>query len=371
MSRPSLVMAVFNGLEFDGRVQRAASALASVASVHVLALSGEGEVWRPSDGAYSTEGVPGPMMGLAAQRRFQRRFQEVVRERRPRVVYAHDYYTAWSGYAAARSVGARFVYDAHELLKPVPGQRRSLRERVFERLERMGARHADLVVCANEPRARLFQQYHGLARLPLVVRNIPDESQEPALPTLERDLDSILYQGDMGLGRGLGTLLEALTLLGPEATLVMAGGGPALDKLRAMASAEGLGDRVRFLGRVPRAELPALMAQCGIGVLSYPAKDLNNVYCAPNKVFEYARAGLPMIAIGSDYLSETVQAPGLGRALPSEATPAAFSEAVREVAAGRERHVAACRAFASENTWTREATRLRDAVRDLLGGDHA
>lgn len=367
MSRPRIVMAVFNGLEFDGRMQRAASALAPMADVHVLGLSGEGEVWRPADGAYTTEGVPGPMLGIGAQRRFWRALRRVVQERRPALVYAHDYYTAWPGRTEARRAGARLVYDAHELLKPLPVQERSIRERLFALFEGMGAKSADLVVCANESRAAIFQEYLGLPRKPLVVRNIPDESQEPPLPQVERDLGSVLYQGDMGLGRGLGALIEALGHLEPTASLTMAGGGPALDKLRAMAAAAGLEGRVRFLGRVPRSDLPGLMASSGVGILSYPAQDLNNVYCAPNKVFEYARAELPMVAIGSDHLRAMVEGPGLGRALPAGALPAAIADAVREVGSGRNRYGEACRAFARENTWAKEAEALRAAVAPLLG----
>jgi len=367
LSRPSIVMFVFNGLEFDGRVQRAASALAPIADVHVLGLCGEGEVWRPPDGAYSTEGVPGPMLGLKAQRSFRRRMRTVVGQRRPQLVYGHDYYTAWSAREEALRVGAKFVYDAHELLKPSPGQKRSLRERLFALLERMGASDADLVICANEPRARLFHEYHGLTTVPLVIRNIPDESQEPPLSEVKRDPLRILYQGDLSAGRRLELLIQALPYLDANSSLVLAGGGPALDKLRSMASAAGLDHRITFLGRVPRSDLPRLMAESGVGVLSYPASDLNNVYCAPNKVYEYARAGLPMVAIGSEHLRELVEGPGLGLALDAPSDPAQLAGALRAVVAERLRHAGACRAFARGNTWAREAERLREAVGRLLG----
>lgn len=366
MSAPTVLMAVFNGLEFDGRVQRAASALAPIAAVHVIGLSGEGPVWAPPDGAYTTEGVPGPMMGVGAQRAFGRRLRAVAAALRPALVYAHDYYAAWPGRVAARKAGARFVYDAHELLQPLPGQKRTLRERLFERLERMGAAGADLVICANEPRARMFQAYHGLPHLPLVVRNIPDDRGDTVPEGIEQDPHAVLYQGDMGYGRRLERLVDAMGTLDEGTTLWMVGGGPALDKLRAMAAARGVEDRVRFPGRVPRGELGALMASCGVGVLSYPAPDLNNVYCAPNKVYEYARAGLPMVAIGSDHLKELVEEPGLGVALDADASPEAIAKAVSDVSADRERHAAACEAFALDNPWESEADRLRAAIRPLL-----
>ena len=35
---------------------------------------------------------------------------------------------------------------------------------------------------------------------------------------------------------------------------------------------------------------------CHIGIISYPFTSYNNIYCAPNKIFEYAAMGLPFIA---------------------------------------------------------------------------
>ena len=150
----------------------------------------------------------------------------------------------------------------------------------------------------------------------------------------------------------------------------MAGAGPAVDKLRAVALEHQVADRVQFLGRVPRDTLDPLMRGCDIGILSYPARDLNNVYCAPNKVYEYGQCALPMAAIGSPHLAQMIEPSGTGRCLPQDAQAGAIAAMIEDV---QSRHMAcqeACAVFAGENTWSVEADTLRAAVRPLLETRH-
>jgi glycogen synthase len=69
----------------------------------------------------------------------------------------------------------------------------------------------------------------------------------------------LLSVGRIDPRKGVATAIEALVEL-PEATLTVAGSGPEtlLADLAALAQRVGVGDRVAFLGAVPRAELPVL-----------------------------------------------------------------------------------------------------------------
>jgi len=69
----------------------------------------------------------------------------------------------------------------------------------------------------------------------------------------------LLSVGRIDPRKGIATAIEALDLL-PEATLTVAGSGPAtvLDELRDRAEHLGVADRVTFAGPVARPDLPAL-----------------------------------------------------------------------------------------------------------------
>lgn len=69
--------------------------------------------------------------------------------------------------------------------------------------------------------------------------------------------------------KGFEYLIRAMRDVRPEALLLMGGGGPLHAQLRALAESEGLADRVKFMGRIPDADLPSY----------YHAADL---YCMPS-----------------------------------------------------------------------------------------
>jgi glycosyltransferase involved in cell wall biosynthesis len=73
--------------------------------------------------------------------------------------------------------------------------------------------------------------------------------------------------------KGQGIAIDALARLG-AGTLLLAGEGPDRAALAQQAAALGLGERVRFLGNVAHAELPALFAAADMFVLPTASEGL-------------------------------------------------------------------------------------------------
>jgi phosphatidylinositol alpha-1,6-mannosyltransferase len=89
--------------------------------------------------------------------------------------------------------------------------------------------------------------------------------------------------------KGQDTLLKAwpaVLAASPEATLLLAGGGPYRGKLERLAATLGIQDRVVFAGSVPQAELPAYF-------------DAGDVFAMPCRT---RRAGLDVEGLGIVYL---------------------------------------------------------------------
>lgn len=240
-SSPTVLMCVYNPIEFDGRVQRSARGLSSWFDVDVVSVHSGGDYQDPS---FSVRTVRLPASGPKPWRHlwFTARLCAIALRRRPTVLYAHDYFMAFPGWLAARLSGARFVYDAHELIFPARGERLGRRDQFWYRLERAVIRRAQLVVAANAERAELMREHFGLAERPMIVRNIAAppvrrSNEEEVLrryPSLRRtSADEVLaiYQGDMSLARGLSIFLDAAVLLPPHVRLILAGGaGPGRDR---------------------------------------------------------------------------------------------------------------------------------------------
>jgi glycosyltransferase involved in cell wall biosynthesis len=75
----------------------------------------------------------------------------------------------------------------------------------------------------------------------------------------------VLFVGRLVYYKGVEVLIDAMAQC--EGTLLLAGDGPLESSLRARTAARGMADRVRFLGRVPDADLPACYRAADLFVL--------------------------------------------------------------------------------------------------------
>ncbi|MDB5671780.1 MAG: glycosyltransferase, exosortase system-associated [Alphaproteobacteria bacterium] len=162
------------------------------------------------------------------------------------------------------------------------GSEGSPRYRATRMLETWAARRADAVAVICE----------GLRR-DLVSRGIPPEKiivapngvdmtlfGNPLAPDLNlarrlglKDADVVGFIGSFYDYEGLDDLIAAMPLLlrkRPKAQLLLVGGGPMEEILRAQAEASPAKERIRFIGRVPHHEVDLYYGL--IDILAYPRK---------------------------------------------------------------------------------------------------
>jgi PEP-CTERM/exosortase A-associated glycosyltransferase len=197
------------------------------------------------------------------------RLNAVIRAEKPDIVHAHSpVLVGWPALRVARKAGVPFVYEVRGLWEDAAvdlGHSRTgdLRYRATRAFETVLLRRADAVIT-------LCQGMRG----ELAGRGIPEEkitvvpnAVEPALfrspqpkdPALvaEQGLDGRIVLGFIGSFysyEGLDLLIEALPAIRsrhPTATALLVGGGPMATSLQELVTARGLGDAVRFAGRVP------------------------------------------------------------------------------------------------------------------------
>jgi len=241
--------------------------------------------------ALDTGAVPGLREWREIQH-FAHSIERVVREWRPDVLHAHS--PVLGGQAAlrvARRHGIPLVYEIRAFWEDAAvgngtGSEGSLRYKLTRGLESHVVRQADAVVTICE----------GL-RSDLVARGTP-ASKITVMPNgvdlalfgtpLERDAALARELGFEAQGRpcpvigfigsfydyeGLDDLIAAMPLLvarQPEARLLLVGGGPREEGLRAQATASPVADAIRFIGRVPHHEVDRYYALCDI--MAYPRK---------------------------------------------------------------------------------------------------
>ncbi|MBV6713471.1 glycosyltransferase [Paenibacillus chitinolyticus] len=373
-----VLMPVFNEIDYDGRVQRAAEALSQSYQVTVYSVnSGKGYV-HPE---YSLETWDRPIRWKKIHFLvFSLWFIRQSIQNRGSLIYAHDYFMAFPGWLAAKLTRSKFIYDAHELIIPDGNEKMGRRQKIFYLLESWVVRRASRVVAANKERADLMKEYYSLKQTPLVIRNIPPISDYESLGEYTSVLDrykhhesaiKLVYQGDMSLERGLKKFILAFKYLPEEFRLFLIGGGTDAPRIEELIRKEKLTDRIVMLGKVPRNILPGLLLHFDVGIISYPYKGLNNIYCAPNKLYEYAQAGLPVIATGQPPLKYYVSSYEIGLIAEKEEgqpdnDPSQIASLIREM---NPESIAFFKsnlgAFIREHTWENEKAVLLTDMSEL------
>jgi len=109
------LMAVYNVLACDGRVLRAAEALAGQYDLTVMGIAAGGKyetsLFRVADVALPRLKRAGPVRLLL----FWMALIWRALRAKPDVIYANDFFLLFPGWVASRVLGARLIYDAHEL----------------------------------------------------------------------------------------------------------------------------------------------------------------------------------------------------------------------------------------------------------------
>lgn len=140
----------------------------------------------------------------------------------------------------------------------------------------------------------------------------------------------MLYQGTLAPGRGLDRVVSALRLLDDDVVLMVLGRGSTFDALIAQAECDGTRARLIMVGQVPADMLAAYMGCADVGLAIYLNTCRNNYHCAPNKIYEYASVGLPVVAPNFPDVQAVVTRFEIGRTFDPEC-PESIAEAIRDV----------------------------------------
>lgn len=355
---PSLIATVTNDLSQDQRMHRICGSLAR-AGYSVTLVGRELPHSLPlTEQPYQQHRIPcRHLHGKRFYWEYNQKLTRYLKQQRPDIINSVDLDTLWAGYRAARKTGAKLVYDAHEYFSETPEVvGRKLVQTAWRRLARWLIPRADLCYTVGPALAKEFQRVHK--RKFGVVRNLPyrrtDQLKEP--PPGPKIL---LYQGMLNQGRGLYTLLDAMVEL-PNYELWMAGNGDLETELRAYADQIGIDDRIRWLGFVPPAELPAITRQAYLGFNLLIPESASYYFSLANKTFDYIQAGLPAFHMHFPEYLQLDQEYG-GIILQGRLYPEAIVYEIQELERAPARYLQlrqACLQAAEELCWEKEEGRL-------------
>lgn len=203
----------------------------------------------------------------------KRRLLALVKEHKPDVIHAHS--PCLNGLAAAavaKKMGIPLVYEVRAFWEDAAvdhgtTQEGSLRYQLTRALETRVFKQADKVTCICEGLRRDIIARGIPAEKITVIPNAVDIEKFDVIASKNVELEKSLgFSGKTVLGflgsyyayEGLDLLLKALNNVvksNPDVQLLLVGGGPQEQALKALAQQLQLQDHVHFIGRVPHSEV--------------------------------------------------------------------------------------------------------------------
>ena len=291
------------------------------------------------------------------------------------IVETPPLFTAAAGVLIARLKRAPLLLNVADLWPDAAIQFGALDSRIAvagaRAIERFAYRNADVIAVPTPGLERVLRERGRPAEQIVLVPHGVDPGRFPRDANAQPVRRRVVYCGTIGMGHAVGTLIEAARRLeeaGERHELLIVGDGAERAELEARAGRLGLGG-VTFAGRLPREELPALLATAEVTVATQRNLPLL-ADALSTKVLEYMAAARPVVAAASGWTAEVVEEAKAGIICPPE-QPEALAEAIAGLTAdpGRARAMGLNgRRYVEANLTRRVAVeRIERALQSMLG----
>lgn len=190
-------------------------------------------------------------------------------------------------------------------------------------IEKMGIKKADIIICANEPRAEIMQKIYKLKDRPISYENLrmleysSDEARNEAKQKFEKYIKKeeirIISTSGCDTTRLNDVLVSNINKINCACRLFLVGQNSLKDEsiIRKIIKDNNL-KNVEIIGKLNQDELKFLISHCHIGIVNYNQRDTNNKYCASGKLFEFVFENVPIVTTTNPTLVPLCQKQHIG-----------------------------------------------------------
>lgn len=216
------------------------------------------------------------------------------------IIYANDLDTLLPAYLVSKLRRKVLIYDTHEYFTGVPELVKRPRIRaIWKSIESYIFPKLKYVFTVNKSIADLYASEYKVE--PLVMRNIPIAEEVQLISNrmelgLPENKYLIILQGNgINIDRGAEEAVEMMKYL-DDSALIIVGSGDVIPILENTVNQEKLQDKVLFFSRRPYKELAQFTLNCDLGLSLDKPTNINYQLSLPNKLFDYIRAEIPVLA---------------------------------------------------------------------------
>jgi glycosyltransferase involved in cell wall biosynthesis len=247
------------------------------------------------------------------------------------ILVANDLDTLLPNFLVSKLKGLPLVYDSHEYFTGVPElNNKPFKKWIWKTIERSIFPHLKFTMTVSNSVAEQYQNEYGIR--PTVIRNCAGTSSD-VLPYSHEELgvpdDHLLlvFQGGgINIDKGGEELIEAMNIT-DKVSLLIVGSGDVLQSLKEKVNMLNLGDRVKFIPKLPWPEMIKYTRSADAGLSLEKDTNLNYRFSLPNKLFDYLSAGIPVITGSLPEIKNIIEEHDCGIIIP-EIIPDEISKAI-------------------------------------------
>lgn len=228
------------------------------------------------------------------------------------ILLSNDTDTLVPNFLVSKIRRKKLVFDAHELFPETPEViNRKLVKAIWDNIECIIFPHLKNTYTVCESISNHYEKLYNIQMG--VIRNISyrnNFTEEPKLYIEGKKI--ILYQGAVNVGRGLEWVIDSMPYV-DNAVLVIIGKGDIYSKLKAKVHKMDLKSKVQFLGKIMPEELPSYTQSAHLGLCLLETNGLSYYYSLPNRIFDFMRAGVPVLGTNFPEIAKIVEKHNTGR----------------------------------------------------------
>ncbi len=240
---------------------------------------------------------------------------------RPSLVHCHDTFVLPAGVLIKALLQCKLIYDAHELESDKNGQTPALSKATLA-IEKWAWKRIDLLISVSDSINDWYIKNLG-PKSHLLILNSPENPKgtgEDAIGGMEEryfhslykipsDKKVFIYIGILSDGRGIDLCLQAFASGVVDAHVVFMGYGPLKTKIGSFSSKH---PNIHLHDPVPHEQVVTIVKNADVGLCFVENVSLSDYYSLPNKLFEYAFSGLPVLASDFPEIGKIVRQYSLG-----------------------------------------------------------
>ena len=244
----------------------------------------------------------------------------LIRKINTNIIHCNDLNTLLGGVLGKIKGSQILVYDAHELY---PESMNGLNKKIWQLVETLLIKFPDKFILPEINRLKYFRKKYKIKKPISLVENFPLKTKNLKKNYFETTFNikvnnpKLLYLGLLSEERGIEEVMESVKKL--DVTLFCIGNGKTnyLEQLQKKITKEKLGGKIYLFPAIPQTEVLDAINSSDIGFVFYKNTNINNYYCASNKLYEFMNCDTSVVTNNYPGIIKVTNETGIGETIDS------------------------------------------------------